>query len=127
MNMERSYETTGQDWTNHLSHGVSGIGMIYLVAVLSSPPNEAILRQAVEDVVDLQPVLGCHFDETREPPVWTPVSDHHCFQVLQADILRKGLTAATQDTSIQGRAMQATIVCVKEYKTHPLYVQISNL
>ena len=39
MNMERSYETTGQDWTNHLSHGVSGIGMIYLVAVLSSPPT----------------------------------------------------------------------------------------
>ncbi len=114
MDMSRTIATTGQDWANHLSHAVSGNGMTYLVATLSREPDVALLRQAVEDAIDLQPVLGCRFDETAEPPVWIHVRSDDCLRVIRADNLRQGLNNVTQATSTQGRAVQATLICASD-------------
>lgn len=114
MDVRRELATTGQDWANHLSHEVSGNGMIYLVAMLSRTPNATLLRQAVDDVIDLQLVLGCRFDETAELPVWTPVRGDDCLRVIQADDLRQGLEIVTQDTPAHGRAMQAALICASD-------------
>lgn len=114
MRANRTLDTTGQDWANHLSHTVSGNGMIFLAAVLSREPDASLLRQAIEDLIALQPVLGCRFDETAEPPVWTPVNDDDCLRVIHADSMRRGLENVTQSTSAQGRAMQVALICAPD-------------
>lgn len=103
-------ETTGQDWANYLSHEVSGNGMLYLIALLSGKPDAATLSQATADLIALQPVLGCRFDETREPPVWVPVTDEGGIQEIHADTLRQGLDTIVQNTSAQGRQLEVTLL-----------------
>lgn len=114
MDKNRVWVTTGQDWANHLSHAVSGNGMIHLVAMLSREPDADLLRQATEDMIALQPVLGCRFDETAEPPVWMPVQDDDCLRVIRTDNLRQGLDGVTRDASTRGRSMRATLICAPD-------------
>lgn len=110
MNESRLMDTTGQDWANYLSHEVSGNGMICLVALLSRRPDAATLRKAAMDLIGLQPVLGCRFDETQEPPVWVPVSEEGLFKEIAADTLRHGVHMITQDAMAQGRQMDVSLL-----------------
>lgn len=98
----RTFETTGQDWANYLSHEVSGNGMIYIVAILSGKPDMTILREATNDLFAKQPVLGCRFDESSEPPVWIPVNDEKRFIEMESDDLRKGIDEVIMSASNEG-------------------------
>ena len=110
MKADHVLETTGQDWANHLSHEVSGNGTMYLAVLLSGKPDTVILRQATADLIALQPVLGCRFDETRDPPVWVPTNDAGWFTQAEAGDLREGLDALTQEPSTQGRPMEVRLI-----------------
>jgi NRPS condensation-like uncharacterized protein len=103
-------ETTGQDWANHLSHEVSGNGTMYFAALLSQKPDAEILRQASEDLIALEPVLGCRFDDTRETPVWVSSDDADWFTQAEAEDLRQGLDAFIRDNSGQGRQMAVRLI-----------------
>ncbi len=84
-------ETTGQDWANYIAHELDANGMIYLAAVLDGQPDANVLRQAVMDSIDLQPVLGCRFDDGQDPPVWAPIGEGATwFSVDQADHWQEG-------------------------------------
>lgn len=110
MNKASVFETTGQDWANHLSHEVSGNGMIYFVALLSESPDAEKLRKATADLISLQPVLGCRFDDTSEPPVWKPVSDDGWFVEAEADDLRQGISRIVRRTPSQGRQISVVLL-----------------
>lgn len=103
-------ETTGQGWANHLSHGLSGNGLIIFVALLSEQPDAAILRSAIEDLIELQPVLGCCFDETKDPPLWTSAEDDALFSERCVESLPHGLETLLLRTPMQRRAMDVTLL-----------------
>lgn len=107
---ENVLETTGQDWANHLSHEVSGNGTMYLIALLSGKPDAAILRLAAADLIALQPVLGCRFDDMQDPPVWVPADGADWFEQLEARDLREGLDAFAQNVPAQGRQMKVRLI-----------------
>ena len=109
MKLESVLETTGQDWANHIAHAVSGNAAICLVLLLSEKPDAAVLRQAAEDLIALEPVLGCCFDDTRDPPVWVP-ADADWFTEAEAEDLRDGLDAFMQCPLPQGRQMEVRLI-----------------
>lgn len=84
-------ETTGQDWANHLSHEISGNGRLFLIALLPGGLDMEALRQAAADLTQLQPVLGCRFDDSQDPPRWVPQEDAVQVAEMAADHLREGL------------------------------------
>ena len=109
MKLESVLETTGQDWANHIAHAVSGNAAICLAILLSEKPDAAVLRQAAEDLIALEPVLGCRFDDTRDPPVWVP-ADGAWFTEAKADDLRRGLDAFMQSPLPQGRQIEVRLI-----------------
>ena len=110
MKAERTLETTGQDWANHLSHEVSGSGTIYIAALLAGKPDVQILRQATEDLIALQTVLGCRFDDMRDPPVWVPADDTGRFTQADASGLREGLEAFMHASPTRDRQMEVRLI-----------------
>ena len=103
-------ETTGQDWANYLSHEVSGTGMLYWVALLSGKPDADILRQATADLVVLQPVLGCRFDDTQDPPVWVSADCAAWFTQAEAGDLPEGLADFMQNAPAPGGPMAVRLI-----------------
>ncbi len=104
MKAENAFETTGQDWANYISHDMDSNGMLSLVALLDGQPDADILRQAVSDSVALQPVLGCRFDLTQDPPVWLPIQEHGgLFSVAQAETWQEGLAAFLREEPGEGQ------------------------
>ncbi len=110
MNADMTLETTGQDWANHISHETSGNGASCLAALLSGKPDEDALRLAIDDLIDMQPVLGCRFDDARPSPVWTPARGAAFFETLDADDLCGGLNAFMRGDPVRDAAMKAALV-----------------
>jgi len=97
---DECFETTGQDWANHISRELDSNGMICLVALLDGRPDAEMMKQAVMESIKLQPVLGCRFDTEQEPPVWTPVRENsHWFSVIEAGKWREGFAAFLREES----------------------------
>jgi NRPS condensation-like uncharacterized protein len=105
MKAENTFETTGQDWANYISRETDANGILYLAALLDGQPDEDILRQAVSDSVALQPVLGCRFDLTQDPPMWLPIQEHGgLFSVSRAETWQEGLAAFLREGPGEGQA-----------------------
>lgn len=92
-------ETTGQDWANHLSHEISGNGCLFLIALLPCGLDMEALRQAAADLTQLQPVLGCRFDDSQDPPLWGPQEDAVQVAEMAAECFQEGLRQVTQTPS----------------------------
>lgn len=104
--------TTGQDWANYISHELDSNGMIYLTALLNGRPDSEIMRQAVLNSMELQPVLGSKFDLDQDPPEWTPIRDDvHCYSDIQADTWQKGLAAFLKENRGMGQLAVRLIQC----------------
>lgn len=110
MNVGDVFETTGQDWANHLSHEMSGNGAICFIALLAGKPDVDILRQATTDLIAAQPVLGCGFDETSDPPVWIPAEVEGRFAQTEVADLRDGLDTFLQETTTRSRMMEVRLI-----------------
>ena len=114
MNTVIPLETTGQDWANQLSHEGSGNGMLYLVALLAGKPDPQTLRAAAAELVRLQPVLGCRFDENQDPPVWSPVANGEAYGEFRADDIRQGIDLLTQRKRATGRQLEVVLLTTPE-------------
>jgi NRPS condensation-like uncharacterized protein len=110
MKTNSALETTGQDWANHLSHEVSGNGTMCLAALLSGKPDAAVLRQATADLIALQPVLGCRFDETQDPPVWVSADGTGWFTQAEARDLREELEAFAEKAPAHGGQIEVRLI-----------------
>lgn len=99
MNNCNHLDTTGQDWANHLSHEISGNGSLFLIALLPGGLDMEALRQAAADLTQLQPVLGCRFDDSQDPPRWVPQEDAVQVAEMAAECLQEGLRQVTQTPS----------------------------
>lgn len=67
--------TTGQDWANHIAHVLDSNAYLHMIAQFDGPLDADILRRAVGLTLEMQPVLGCWFDESQEPPSWMPFTE----------------------------------------------------
>lgn len=124
MNCKNTLPTTGQDWANHLSHEVSGSGTICFAVALSKKPDIRILHEAAADVITLQPVLGCIFDLSQDPPVWAFACDADWFTQAEVNDLEKGQNAFLQDAMAHGRQMEIRLLSCKEQ--HVLCVKFDH-
>jgi NRPS condensation-like uncharacterized protein len=103
---------TGQDWANYISHELDSNGMIYLAAFLNGQPDLDLLKQAVMESIELQPVLGCRFDLGQDPPVWTPIGEYTpWFSVIEADTWQDGLAAFLREKPGKGQLAVRLIKC----------------
>ena len=66
--------STPQDWFNYIARGLSSNALIQYVIRLDAEIDYVLLSQAVLRFIQVEPVLGCRFQEEEQQPVWTPVA-----------------------------------------------------
>lgn len=64
---------TGQDWANQIAHIQDSNSLLHIIAEFESALDDNILRQAVLQSLQAEPVLACRFDDTQAPPCWMPI------------------------------------------------------
>ncbi|TDN99802.1 condensation domain-containing protein [Sunxiuqinia elliptica] len=84
--------STPQDWFNYIARGLSSNALIQYVIRLDGEIDYALLSQAVLRSIQVEPVLGCRFQEEELQPVWTPVAfepESLCWLVETNDIQKE--------------------------------------
>lgn len=65
-----NFETTPQDWFNHISQEINTNALLQFVIQSNDKINYEILYKAVNYLIIEDPILGCIFNENFNPPVW---------------------------------------------------------
>lgn len=64
------YVADGQDWVNHIAHFGSSNAVIQLVVEFDSQIDFELMKKAVRYTIELEPILGCYFEEDPVKPLW---------------------------------------------------------
>ncbi len=67
---------TGQDWANQIAHIQDSNSLLHILAEFEGALDDNMLRQAVLQSLQAEPVLACRFDESQAPPCWMPIQLH---------------------------------------------------
>ncbi|MCG6186295.1 condensation domain-containing protein [Maribellus maritimus] len=126
--MTNKYNTTSQDWFNHIAQNVTSNALIQYVLKTDDKIDYQLLQKSVLLLIQAEPVLGCLFVEKEEMPEWTPApvnADDVCCRIETENIENE--INSVLKTKINASTQLSVKICLLENKkTNAIVIKISH-
>ncbi len=122
------YNTTSQDWFNHIAQNLTSNALIQYVLKTDSKIDYQLLKKSVLLLIQAEPILSCLFVENKKMPKWEQAqinADNICC-LIETETIENEIDSVLKTEINASKQPSIKIYLLHDKKTNAIVIKISH-